>query len=104
MDKMIVRWSKNAIDQSTIIHNWYLKQMGEKAARKFAEGIMKGLFRLKSMPCIGRVEESLSDDKVTFRSIIEHRDYKIIYYIEDDIIHISAIWSCRQNPRHLSSL
>lgn len=98
MDEMTLRWSNNAITQMTNIHTWYQKEMGENAACKFAEGIMKGLLRLKLMPYVGRIDESLSDGKTTFRSIIEHRNYKIVYYIEDDIIHISSIWSCRQNP------
>jgi hypothetical protein len=29
------------------------------------------------------------------------KKYKIIYFIDDEIVHISAIWDCRRNPETL---
>ena len=33
-----------------------------------------------------------------YRSLVVMRKYKVIYFIEDEIVHISAIWDCRRNP------
>ena len=45
-------------------------------------------------------EQALSSEPQGFRSLV-HEHYKIIYFIEDDIIYISAIFDCRQNPDKL---
>ena len=55
---------------------------------------------LADNPLLGFYEQALSSEPQGFRSLV-HELYKIIYFIEDDIIYISAIFDCRQNPDKL---
>ena len=55
---------------------------------------------LADNPLLGFYEQALSSEPQGFRSLV-HEHYKIIYFIEDDIIYISAIFDCRQNPDKL---
>jgi hypothetical protein len=36
--------------------------------------------------------------------VVKNKRYKVIYYIEKDIIHISAIFDCRQDPEKLRNI
>lgn len=101
---MEISWKPQALDHLSQIRDWYILEMGYGAANKFVAGIIKVVEQLEHLPYLGRIEEEISDQSTTYRSVVEHKTYKVIYYIDSDVIYIIAIWSCRQNPRHLSSL
>ena len=54
-------------------------------------------------PLMGQKEEFLFDYKEEFRYLVEG-NFKIIYWINEEIIRISAVFDTRQNPEKLKNL
>lgn len=63
---------------------WYAETMGETAVDKFWNAMIAAGELLSSHPYLGKIEPILQDSSKEYRALIKHRDYKIIYYIEDD--------------------
>ena len=58
---------------------------------------------LLNFPFLGQVEEYLNFRNKDFRYIVEG-NYKIIYWIDEDVIRIVSIFDTRQNPKKLINL
>ena len=72
--------------------------MGISAADKFWNGMIAAGDLLSANPYLGKIEPVLKDSAKSYRSMVQHKDYKIIYTLEDDKqIHIVAIWHCRKD-------
>ncbi|MBC8602352.1 type II toxin-antitoxin system RelE/ParE family toxin [Parabacteroides acidifaciens] len=97
METLTVRWNNDASDKFIELAQWFETHMGEKAASKFIEGIMHSIELLTTNPQLGFVEPELSGRSKQYRAIIEHKRYKIIYFVENDAIHIADIWNCLQD-------
>ena len=50
-------------------------------------------------PNIGSIDSLYADRPITYRSIIINGLSKMVYRIDDDIIHIVGFWDCRQEPK-----
>jgi hypothetical protein len=46
---------------------------------------------------MGAVCEMQWSDAIVFRSFVEHKNHRIIYYIEGDTVYIADIWACRMS-------
>ena len=75
--------------------------MGLSAANKFVQGINDVVVLLEQNPHLGKEEPELKAYKRNYRSFVEHRNHKIIYYIEKDTINIADIWPNSQNPKDI---
>ncbi len=58
---------------------------------------------LLNFPFLGQTEELLNFRKENFRYLVEG-NYKIIYWIDDEIIRIVSVFDTRQNPEKLKNL
>lgn len=76
--------------------------MGHRAADKFSYGILSTVDLLALNPNMGKEEPELIACKKPYRSFVEHRNHKIIYYIEKDTIYIADIWPNSQNPADIN--
>lgn len=57
---------------------------------------------LSSNPYLGKIEPLLNGSVKSYRSLVQHKDYKIIYSIQDDkTINIVSIWHCRKASNSL---
>ena len=65
---------------------------GEKAVIRFVDEIQKTDERLSAFPLLQE-----------YRSLVIHRNYKVIYYIDDDIVFIASFWSTQCDPENLRS-
>ncbi len=75
--------------------------MGIAAADKFWNGMIAAGDHLSANPYLGKIEPVLKDSANSYRSLVQHKDYKIIYSLEEDKqIQIVAVWHCR---KYLSS-
>ena len=72
--------------------------MGNKAADKFSNGILNTVELLALNPLMGEAEPKRIGTMKSYRSFVEHRNHRIIYYVDKDTIHITDIWSNSQNP------
>ena len=99
---MILYFSKRAEGHLDDIYN-FVKIKSENAAVNIYNEILDEIEILKSFPEIAPLEPNLIDFPETFRALVVRKTYKVIYYIRNDEICISAIWDCRQNPNKLKS-
>ena len=76
---------------------------GEKAVIRFVDEIQKTDERLSAFPLLGKIEPSLEGLGQEYRSLVIHRNYKVIYYIDDDIVFIASFWSTQCDPENLRS-
>lgn len=51
------------------------------------------------MPELGKIDPLFAHRKQLYRSIIVRRLNKIVYYIKDDTIRITAMWDTRREPK-----
>ena len=76
--------------------------MGTSAAGKFMQGINDVVAVLEQNPYMGKEEPELKAYKKNYRSFVEHRNHKIIYYVEKDTVYITDIWPNSQNPENMN--
>lgn len=69
-----------------------------RKAQTIRKKISEGVNTLQTFPKAGPVEIHFEDRSVTYRSLVIDKDFKLIYYIEEEIIYIVGIWDCRQDP------
>ena len=100
---MQVVWLNDAKNQLRAIVSYGQITFGELVSIRFTTEIYQTVIRLGSFPRLGKVEPLLKDRKKEYRSLVLHRHYKIIYYIDNDIVFIAALWDTRSNPQKLSS-
>ena len=92
---MKILWTNNAKVNLTNIRKNHSKHIASKI-----NSITKDLL---IFPLMGQIEDFLLDYKVDFRYLVEG-NYKIIYWINGEIIRISSIFDTRQNPEKLKNL
>ncbi|MDL2309891.1 type II toxin-antitoxin system RelE/ParE family toxin [Parabacteroides sp. OttesenSCG-928-B22] len=95
---MVVTWTEDAISQFHAAYNHILETAGVNAAKRIAHKIEKSAARLATHPQMGPIEEYLKQKPEGYRSLVVHKNYKLVYHIEDQIIYISALFDCRQSP------
>lgn len=97
MGALKIRWNNDASDKFIELAQWFEVHLGSKAANKFIDGVMHSIELLTTNPLLGFVEPELIGRSKQYRAIIEHKRFKIIYFIESDAIHIADIWNCMQD-------
>lgn len=102
MEKITVFWKSRAISHLKKQAEWYAENMGVSAAEKFWNGMISAGDLLSANPYLGKIEPLLSTSEKCYRSFVQHKDYKIIYSIEDDkMIQIVSIWHSRKDTSTL---
>lgn len=98
MEKVNVFWKPRAISQLKKQTLWYAENMGTAAADKFWNGMIAESDLLSANPYLGKIDPVFVNSEHSYRSLIHHKDYKIIYFIEDESkIQIVSIWYCPKN-------
>lgn len=97
---MNVKWNRKAEKQFDDAIFYCQNVFGESSAKKFFHKVAQYIPRLSANPLIGKVEPLLADKPITYRSIVVHKHFKLIYYIVPDrqIIRIAALWDTRREP------
>ena len=92
---MKIIWSKIAINQIKILKKYI--------SFKTISDLRNRTKVLKDYPFIGQKETFLNARTEEFRYLLEG-NYKIIYWVDKDIIRIYSIFDTRQNPEKLKNL
>jgi len=81
----------------------YIRLFSEKEAIRIYNSILDEIGILKLFPQMSPVEPFLADCGKIFRSLVVMKNYKAIYYIEEEenTVYVATIWDCRQNPENL---
>ena len=76
---------------------------GRKVAMEFRAEIYQQAKLLADFPYLGPIETCVSDLPLSYRSLVVHRHYKLIYRIDEarQTVYISALWDTRRNPAQL---
>ncbi|MEX8547732.1 MAG: type II toxin-antitoxin system RelE/ParE family toxin [Mucilaginibacter sp.] len=92
-------WTVFAKNELQNIFKYYKQKASPEIAKKLVSELVLETARLKTNPHIGQVEELLAKRKQEFRYLV-HRNYKIIYWINNDksSIEIIDVFDNRQNP------
>lgn len=85
--------------QSTYIR----EQFGAKRRIQFLGEVLKMERTIVRNPNIGPIDPLFSDRTITYRSVIINGLNKMVYYIDDNTIHIAAFWDTRREPRRQAS-
>lgn len=99
-----VEWDEEALSVFEAIFYWYKRNMGQKAADKFRDGILDAIRTLQSNPLAGKIAKELKGRDKQYRSLLEFPHHRIIYFIEGSIIYIAYIWDNRMNPQMIPVL
>lgn len=100
---MRIEWSEISERQLKEIFNYYSIEATPTIAKKIINRIINRVFILKDHPLSGPKEELLSEYPEEFRYLVES-NYKIIYWIRNDVITIASVFDCRQNPVKMKKL
>ena len=95
-----IEWSELSIKQLDGIFDYYSLKSSPRIAKKIVNKIVDRVDILHKNPLSGPKEELLSEMPEDFRYLVES-NYKIIYWIEDEMITIASVFDCRQNPEKM---
>jgi plasmid stabilization system protein ParE len=90
-----------AKQQLTDIFNYYSKEVSEDTASKLINKIIDAIEELERLPSIGTKEPLLEKIKLNHKYIVAG-NYKIIFRFKAEIIYITDIFDCRQNPSKIT--
>lgn len=98
--EIIIQWSELATKQLNEIYLFYSSKASPTTAKKIVLKIIDRVEILLKNPLSGPKEHLLSEMPEEFRYLVES-NYKIIYWVEDEIITIASVFDCRQNPEKM---
>ena len=98
--EIVVVWSDNAIEELRSIYDYLYFNVSKKVADKISDAIVDKTLLLEQTPRVGQKEEMLAHLNKEIRYLIEG-NYKIVYWIDDDIISIATMFDCRMDPKKL---
>lgn len=99
---MKIIWSLLASNAFADIRDSIFARFGYKAEQDFISAVDESIKQVSTFPGSGQQELELAEDG-SVRSIQVHKLTKIIYFVEDDILHIADVWATRQDPANLTA-
>ncbi len=91
-------WHKEAKEALRDTATYIRRHFGQKVRARFRAEVALVETFLISNPRMGIVEPLLANRKKEYRSFVIGKLNKIVYYIEDDTIHIADFWDTRREP------
>ena len=88
-------WEPKAKDAKRQIAAYIRSEFGTKRAKKFRQDVDDTVTMLLRTPNIGQIDPLFEGRAKTYRSIIINCLNKMVYYIEDDTVHVAAFWDRR---------
>jgi plasmid stabilization system protein ParE len=82
-------------------HYDFLARVSPRAAANLYNDILDVAENLATLPALTSIELLLEGEPEMFRSIVVHRRYKIIYFVEDETLKIADVWDTRRDPAKL---
>ena len=79
------------------------EQFGFKRKKTFMQEVRQMTQKLRRSPYIGQIDPLFEGRAKTYRSVIVNGLNKMVYYVEDDTVHIAAFWDTRREPTNQAS-
>lgn len=99
---MKVLWTDSAIEDLQAIHDYLEYSAGLKIANKITNSIVDKTILLEQNSGIGQVEELLKHKYEEIRYLVEGH-YKIVYYLQQNLVIVATVFDCRQDPTKLEN-
>lgn len=93
-----VIWHSQAKEGKKQVADYIRRQFGLKHKKEFMQEVDQAAKRLMLSPNIGFIDPLFADRPSTYRSIIINGLSKMVYRIDDDVIHVVAFWDVRREP------
>ncbi len=74
---------------------------GKETIKKFYSNLKLYRHLLANNPLMGIEERDFSNAIFTYRSVVIHPLFKVIYTIKDNVLYIADIWDTRRDPELL---
>ncbi|MBR4506614.1 MAG: type II toxin-antitoxin system RelE/ParE family toxin [Bacteroidales bacterium] len=87
-------WLRRAEKDFNDIYLYYRRYASEEVAKRRLEKILQTAEKIEGMPNIGMLDDEFPHTP-SYRHITV-LDYRIYYFVEEDVVNIAAIWDCRQ--------
>ena len=100
---MRLEWSEEAAEDLETLYYYYSQWNSQGALRIYNE-ILDGADVLLTFPKAGKVDYRLMGKMHSYRSYVIHKNFELIYYLENEVIYIAAVWSCQRNPERLTQI
>lgn len=97
---MKIVWTAESLKRLKEIFDYYNKEASIIIAKKLVEGIISHTDILVNQPEIRSIEELLKKRKNNYRYLV-YKNYKIIYWHDNDKIYIATVFDTRQNPQKM---
>lgn len=96
---LTIFWTDFAKNELRGIFDFYKKEASLRVATKLTSGIVQETLKLEKHPTLGQEEELLKSKPQFFRYLV-FKNYKIIYWINENKsrIEIVDVFDTRQNP------
>jgi len=93
---MTIKWYIEAAGDLDKIYDYYATKNPCTAAMLYNK-ILDNVEILKTQPYVAAVEQLLTGCRESYRSLVVE-NYKVVYFIKNDLVLIVQIFDCRQNP------
>lgn len=100
---MVIIWLPKAQQHLKDIYLFYKESRSLKAAVKVRQEIYSSVTPLKKFPQMAPIEIFSTKTTEEYRSLVVGKYFKVVYYISNQRIYISAIFDCRQDPKRNES-
>jgi len=97
---MKIEWSELSQLQLRDIFDYYSFRANSDVARKIINSIVNKPIILLNHPKLGQIDELLIHHKKEFRYLVEG-NYKIIYWVDKNVIRLVSVFDTRRNPEKL---
>lgn len=98
-----IEWSELSEKQLKDIFDYYSFEVSPRIARKIVNKLIDRVSILESNPSAGQKEELLSHYPEDFRYLVES-NYKIIYWLKENVVTVASVFDCRQNPEKIKNI
>ena len=87
-----VEWTDKAMANFRHIARYITLAFGRRTTEKFEKNIAEWETRIVRNPCIGLREPLMAERPEGFRSVVVHRNCKLVYYVDGDTVYIADVW------------
>ena len=96
---MKIIWQTQAADSYRQVAHYISARFGRKARREFMQRVKDAERLIKRNPNIFPIDPLYADSPVPYRSIVINGLNKLVYRVDDDVIHIVDFWDTRREPK-----
>ncbi|MBC8600500.1 type II toxin-antitoxin system RelE/ParE family toxin [Parabacteroides acidifaciens] len=98
---MQIIWTEQARQQVKSAMDYCKATFGTRILIRFSGQLKADIVRLGKNPFMGLVEPLLEGRNKVYRSLVIHKLYKLVYYVDEETIYIADLWDVRRDPDRL---